>query len=90
MNVAGQPAGPLAHRQAAAMLRRMFSDRETVSVTLSSKKVLPGKPARAYLELLWTRRIRGTTIPGRATVFVAVVQEAEAWRITEIRLLELR
>jgi len=88
MNVEGELAGPLATRQAGAVLRRVFSDVETISVTLASRKVLPGTPARAYLELLWTRRARGTTIPDRATVFVAVVQEGDNWRITDIRLLQ--
>jgi hypothetical protein len=88
--VEGEPAGPLATRQANASLRRVFSDLETISVTLASKKQLSGNPPRAYLELLWTRRARGTTIPDRATVFVAVEGGNGAWRITEIRLLELR
>ena len=88
MKVEGEPAGPLATRQAKAVLRRVFDDVETVSVTLMSKKVLPGNPERAYLELLWTHRARGTTIPDRSTVFVAVVDEGTGWRITDIRLLQ--
>ena len=88
MNVAGEAAGPLQTRHASALLRRVFSDVETISVTLSSKKMQAGEPARAYLELRWVRRARGTTIPGHATVFVAVVEEDESWRITEIRLLQ--
>lgn len=86
INVEGKTAGPLATRQAGAVLRRMFSDVETVGVTLTSKKRLPGEPARAYLELLWVRRIRGTTIPDQRTVFVAMVAEGDGWRITDIRL----
>lgn len=88
MRVAGEPAGPLATRQAKAVLRRVFADVETVGVTLASRKVLPGNPDRAYLELLWTRRARGTTIPDRGTVFVAVVEQDQGWRITDIRLLQ--
>lgn len=88
MYVEGEPAGPLAMRQAKAVLRRVFSDVETVSVTLASRKILPGKPDRAYLELVWTRRARGTTIPDRETVFVAVVDQDQGWRITDIRLLQ--
>lgn len=90
MMVEGEPGGPLATRQTKAALRRVFSDLETVTVTLASKKLLSGDPPRAYLELLWTRRARGTTIPDRATVFVAVEEGNGGWRITEIRLLELR
>jgi hypothetical protein len=90
MVMEGEPGGPLASRQAKAALRRVFSDLETVTVTLASKKLLSGDPPRAYLELLWTRRARGTTIPDRATVFVAVEEGNGGWRITEIRLLQLR
>jgi len=88
INVEGQANGPLARRQAGATLRRMFADVETVSITLASKKVVPGsKPPRAWLELVWTRRARGTTIPDQRTVFVALVGEGDEWRITDIRLL---
>lgn len=88
IHVQGEPAGPLATRQAKAVLRRVFDDVETISVTLASRKMLPGNPDRAYLELLWTRRARGTTIPDRGTVFVAVVDQERDWRITDIRLLQ--
>lgn len=85
----GRAVGPLAVRQVTAVLRRLFEDGgETVSVTLTNTRQLPGSPERAYVELLWTRRPRGTTIPERVTVFVALVHEGTNWRITEIRLLE--
>lgn len=87
MDVDGRAVGPLRSRQAAAMLRRLFDERETISVTLLSHKELPGSPRRAYLELVWVRRARGTTIPERNTVFVALVAQNESWRITEIRVL---
>ena len=87
INVEGKPVGPLGTRHAAAALRRLFSDLETVGVTLASKKPQPGDPTRAYLELVWARRARGTTIPRRGAVFIAIVQQDDGWRITDIRVL---
>lgn len=88
LNVDGDPIGPVLARQAAAVLRQMFGNSETVSVTLTSRKEFPGRPARAYLELVWECRSRGTTIPDRRTVFLAVVRQDSEWRITEIRLIQ--
>jgi hypothetical protein len=87
MDVDGRAIGPLRSRQAAAVLRRLFDERETISVTVTSQKELPGSPRRAYLELVWLRRARGTTIPQRNTVFVALMEQDSSWRITEIRVL---
>jgi hypothetical protein len=87
MDIDGRAVGPLKSRQAAAMLRRLFDERETISVTLLNRRELPGEPRRAWLELIWVRRARGTTIPERITVFVALVAEQDDWHITEIRLL---
>lgn len=88
VDVDGRPVGPLAVRQVGAMLRRLFEDGgETMSVTLTSAKQLPGNPERAYVELIWTRRPRGTSIPERVTVFVALMRQEADWRITDIRLL---
>ena len=84
----GKPLGPLASRQVSALLRKLFDDGgETVSVTLTNTRQLPGNPQRAYVELIWTRRPRGTTIPERVRVFVGLVLQDTAWRITDIRLL---
>lgn len=88
IDLGGKPLGPLASRQVSALLRKVFDDGgETVSVTLTNTRQLPGHPQRAYVELIWTRRPRGTTIPERVTVFVALVLQDTAWRITDIRLL---
>lgn len=87
MDVGGRSIGPLRSRQAAAVLRRLFEERETISVTLSSQKELAGTPRRAYLELVWVRRARGTTIPERNPIFVALVEQDSDWRVTEIRVL---
>jgi hypothetical protein len=50
-------------------------------------RTVGGTPTRAFGEISWTTRARGTTIPERATIFVAFVLEDERWRITEIRLI---
>jgi hypothetical protein len=48
-----------------------------------------GSPRRAFVELAWTIRARGTTIPERYKIFLALVNDdRDAWRITEIRLLK--
>jgi len=87
LDVDGSTVGPLAERQAAAVLRRVFGDRESVSATPRVSRTVGGEPARAFGEISWTTRARGTTIPERATLFVAFVREDDAWRITEIRLM---
>lgn len=85
--LAGARTGPVAARQATAMLRRLFEERETLLVRVGRARVVGGDPARAYAELDWTARTRGTTIPVRATVFLALLLEDGRWRITEIRLM---
>jgi hypothetical protein len=87
LDVDGSTVGPLGARQAAAVLRRVFDDRESVSATPKVSRTVGGEPARAFGEITWTTRARGTTIPERATLFVAFVREGDAWRITEIRLM---
>src|SRR5690606_35476238 len=81
------PAGPLGSRQAAAALRRMFEGHETVSVRPGTVRIVGGAPQRAYGQLDWRVRARGTTVTERRTVFIALVREPAGWRITHIRLL---
>jgi len=83
----GEEIGPLAHRQAAAVLRRVFEGRETVRLEQGLARVVGGSPPRAFGELNWTSRTHGTTIPERSTVFIALVYEGDEWRITHIRLM---
>ncbi|HSJ31294.1 MAG TPA: DUF4440 domain-containing protein [Longimicrobiales bacterium] len=87
LDVDGSTVGPLGARQAAAVLRRVFDDRESISAAPKVSRTIGGDPARAFGEITWTTRARGTTIPERATLFVAFVREGDAWRITEIRLM---
>jgi hypothetical protein len=79
--------GPLQPRQVAAVLRKLLGGRETTALMIRSARVVGGEPPRAFGELAWLFRARGTTIPERTTVFLALVWEEGAWRITQIRLL---
>jgi hypothetical protein len=87
IDVDGRSVGPLAPRQAAPVIRRVLDERESVGVRSNMARRVGGSPARAFGEITWTTRARGTTIPERATVFVAFVLEDDRWRITEIRLM---
>lgn len=87
LDVDGRSVGPLGPRQAAAVIRRVFEDRESVRARSNMTRSVGGSPARAFGEINWTTRARGTTIPERATLFVAFVREDDRWRITEIRLI---
>jgi hypothetical protein len=87
LDVGGGSVGPLAGRQAAAVLRRVFDDRESVAAATRMSRTVGGSPARGFGEITWTTRARGTTIPERGTLFVAFVRERDAWRVTEIRLM---
>ena len=88
LDLGNRSVGPLGNRQASAMLRQLFDERETLSVRTKSPQVVGGSPARAFAEITWTLRARGTTMPDRTSVFVALILEDERWRITEIRLVQ--
>ncbi|MEJ2216677.1 MAG: hypothetical protein P8099_08675 [Gemmatimonadota bacterium] len=83
----GQPTGPLHARQAAAALRRLFEQRETMSISPGMSGPVAGDANSAFVEFDWIVRIRGTTIPEHVTVFVALKREDDNWRVTEIRVL---
>lgn len=87
LDVDGRSVGPLGKRQTTAVLRRLFEDRESVAANVNTIREVGGEPNRAFGEITWSTRARGTTIPERATVFVALVREENGWRVTEIRLL---
>ncbi|HEX6308170.1 MAG TPA: hypothetical protein VFZ69_08290 [Longimicrobiales bacterium] len=87
LDIDGSSVGPLGPRQAAAVLRRVFDDRESVTASSKAGRAVGGQPPRAFGEIIWTTRARGTTIPERATLFIAFVQQDDGWRITEIRLM---
>jgi hypothetical protein len=86
VDVDGRAVGPLGARQAAAVLRRVFGDRESVSARTSMSRATGND--RAFGEISWSMKARGTTIPERATIFVALIREDGDWRVSEIRLLQ--
>ncbi len=87
IDVGGGEIGPLPERQAAAVLRRLFDERETTAVQPRFAQVVGGAPARAFGEIVWRARSRGTTESEGATIFLALVREKAGWRINQIRLL---
>jgi SnoaL-like domain len=81
------PQGPLPPRQAAAVLRRYFDETQTVSARTGQAEVTGGSPLRGYGEIAWVVRNRGSTMPERARVFIALVREDGTWKVTQIRLM---
>jgi hypothetical protein len=88
VEIDGDRHGPLNTRQVSAVLRRLFEERETLQVRPGMAKIVEGSPERAFGEVVWTARLRGTTEPQRSTVFLAFTLENARWRITEIRVLK--
>jgi hypothetical protein len=84
----GRPLGPLHARQAAAALRRLFDQRETLSIYRGMSGQVAGDANSAFVEFDWIVRLQGTTIPEHVTVFVALKREDKNWRVTEIRILQ--
>jgi hypothetical protein len=80
--------GPLGARQAAAVLRKLFEERETISIRPGMMQVVGGSPRRAFCEITWITRAPETTEPERATIFVELVMLDDRWQITQIRLLQ--
>lgn len=86
--VGGATLGSLSGRKLSAALRRIFDDRETVSVVSKMTSPVRGVEDRAFGEFAWVLRVGGATVPEQTTVFVALVHEPVGWRITQIRILE--
>lgn len=83
----GDAVGPLGGRQAAALLKRVLDDRETLSVRREAAQGVAGEPPRAFTEISWRSRMKGTSIPETFRVFLALVREDGGWRVTQIRIL---
>jgi len=88
LDIDGRPMGPLGERQLAAVLRKLFDERETLQVRRMVSKIVGGNPTGGFGEINWIMRARGTTIPERTTVFVAFTLQDERWRITQIRFVQ--
>lgn len=88
IEVDGGAVGPLGSRQATAVLRRVLDERETVAIETRMVRTMGRAPPRAFGEITWQSRARGTTIPESVTIFLAFTREETGWRITQIRLLQ--
>lgn len=87
LDVGGERVGPVSSRQASAILKRVFDERETMSARVGSAREMHGENRRAFVELTWVTRSRGTSIPDSTTVLFSLELDGEQWRITEIRLM---
>ncbi len=74
-------------RHAAAALRALFSQSETVGARAVRVTVASTRPARGFGELDWTYRARGSSGEQSRSVYVAAAWEDDGWRITELRLM---
>lgn len=87
LDLAGEGPGEVQPRNAAAALRRLFADRETVTVRPSAATVSGGTPLRGFGELAWIARPRGVSEALPSVVYVGAVWEGSAWRIRELRVM---
>ena len=87
LDLAGEGPGEVQPRNAAAALRRLFGERENVSVRASRATISGGTPLRGFGELTWIARPRGVTDTLSSVVYVGAVWEDGAWRIRELRVL---
>ncbi|HEX2091110.1 MAG TPA: hypothetical protein VHG28_01865 [Longimicrobiaceae bacterium] len=86
LEIGREAAGPVQERHAAAALRTLFADRESVSIRPTRITVAGGEPLQGFGELSWVSRSRGVTVPQMHTIYVGVVWEGRGWRIREIRV----
>lgn len=87
LEVQGESLGRVSGRKAAAAFRHLFSNQETVSVRPNTTSRVTGTDNTAFAELSWEVRPRGSNVPTRSTVFLGLVREGHAWRISQIRIL---
>jgi hypothetical protein len=74
-------------RHAAAALRALFAENETVAVRTVRVTMASASPIRGFGELTWTFRTRGTPIDQSRSLYVAALREDGSWHITELRLM---
>lgn len=74
-------------RHAAAALRALFTESETVGARAVRVTLASTFPARGFGELSWTFRARGSRGEQSRSVYVATAWEDDGWRITELRLM---
>jgi hypothetical protein len=74
-------------RHAAAALRALFAERETVDARVVRVTVASAQPPRGFGELGWTFRLRGSPAELSRSVYVATLFENGEWRISELRIM---
>jgi hypothetical protein len=87
LEVHGESLGRVSGRKAAAAFRHLFSNQETVSVRPNMTSRVRGTENSAFGELTWEVRPRGSSVAARSTVFLGLVREGRAWRISQIRIM---
>ena len=83
----GQGMETVEGRHAAAALRALFSDRQSISVRPVRITIAGARPARGFGVLAWAFRGRGAPAPQTSSVYVGAVWTDEGWRISELRLM---
>ena len=87
LDLAGDGPGEVQARNAAAALRRLFTDRQTVSTRTTQIAISGGAPLRGFGELTWVARPRGVTETQASVVYIGAVWDGRAWRLRELRVL---
>jgi len=74
-------------RHAAAALRALFSEYETLAAEAVRVTVASEDPPSGFGEIVWTFRARGAPGERSRPIYVAALQRDGSWRITELRLM---
>jgi hypothetical protein len=74
-------------RHAAAALRALFAQRESVATRPARVTLAGGSPPRGFGELAWSFRTRGASSPQTRSVYVGAVWENDGWRVGELRVM---
>jgi len=74
-------------RHAAAALRALFAESETVGTRAVRVTVASARPPQGFGELAWTFRARGSPGEQARSIYVAAAWEGDGWKITELRLM---
>jgi hypothetical protein len=87
LEVHGESLGRVSGRKAAAALRLVFANQETIAVRANTSSRVLQAESSAFAELTWDVRPRGSAMPARSTVFVGLVRENRDWQVSQIRVM---
>ena len=88
LDLGSDGSGSVEGRHVAAALRRLFGERETVSVRSTQVTLSGGEPVRGFGQLTWVSRLRGVSDQQSSTVYIGAVWEGRGWKIRELRVLQ--